>query len=81
MQHNERTKGDKPRYPADHAFVIQFQEQGAEGERRAGRIEHLTSGRGLRFHSSEQLMEFVADVLSAIDDPERDADGKLDPGN
>jgi hypothetical protein len=75
MQHSERTKGDKPRYRADHAFVIQFQERGTDGERPPGRIEHLTSGRGLRFHSSEQLMEFVADVLSGLDEPEHDADG------
>jgi hypothetical protein len=57
---------DTPRYRADHSFVVQFQEQAVAGDARSGRIEHLTSGRGLRFHSNEQLLEFVAEVLSCL---------------
>jgi hypothetical protein len=67
---------DTPRYRADHSFVVQFQEQAVPGNARSGRIEHLTSGRGLRFHSNEQLLEFVADVLSCLGPACGPADGE-----
>ena len=66
MRGNDRAEDDKPRYRADHSFVLQFQEPAGDGETR-GQIEHLKSGRARRFDSSDQLLAFVADVLSEVE--------------
>ena len=74
MQRNERAKDDRPRYRADHSFVLQFQEQAGDGQTR-GQIEHLKSGRARRFDSSDQLLAFVAEMLAGVDGSGRDGDG------
>ena len=74
MQRNDRAKEDKPRYRADHSFVLQFQEPARDGVTR-GQIEHLKSGRARRFDSSDQLLAFVAEMLSGVDGSEREEDG------
>lgn len=52
-------------FPTERAFVIQFR---AETDR-AGRVEHVVSGRSTRFHSAEDLLAFIARVLSTLDEP------------
>ena len=74
MQRNDRAEDDKPRYRADHSFVLQFQEPAGDGETR-GQIEHLKSGRARRFDSSDQLLAFVAEMLSGVDGSESEGDG------
>ena len=74
MQQNDRAKDDKPRYRADHSFVLQFQEPAGDGERR-GQIEHLKSGRARRFDSSDQLLAFVAEMLAGVDGSGSEGDG------
>ena len=74
MQRDDRAGDDKPRYRADHSFVLQFQEPAGDGVTR-GQIEHLKSGRARRFDSSDQLLAFVAEMLSGVDGSERDGDG------
>ena len=74
MQRHEPAKDDKPRYRADHSFVIQFQEPAGDGQTR-GQIEHLKSGRARRFDSSDQLLAFVAEMLSGVDGSESEGDG------
>jgi hypothetical protein len=49
------------------AFVVQFREEPeAVRERFAGRVEHMVSGRAVRFHSPEELLAFFAQVLNAM---------------
>ena len=81
MRGNDRAEDDKPRYPADHSFVIQFQQQAGDGEGRRGQIEHLTSGRARRFDSDDQLLAFVAEMLSGLDGSGREGDGQTSPGD
>jgi hypothetical protein len=49
-----------PRFPPDHAFVVQF---GADthvpSNRCAGRVEHVVSGRSRRFVSADELFDFI----------------------
>jgi len=54
------------------AFVIQFRETtDIEAGRVEGKIEHISSYRSARFQSIDELMAFVARVLTAIRDGER----------
>jgi hypothetical protein len=58
--------GDRPLYPADHAFVIAFRRDAAlvDGEF-AGRVEHLASGSAACFSSLEVLLQFMRRAASA----------------
>jgi hypothetical protein len=50
--------------PAWKAFVVQFsREAGTEAGIFAGRVEHLSSGRRARFHSSDELLTLLEKVL------------------
>jgi len=53
--------------PTNKAFVVQFRAQPA-GTPLAweGRVEHLTSGQVLRFHAAEELLAFLARVLTEV---------------
>jgi hypothetical protein len=49
------------------AFVIQCRpETDIENGRFEGRIEHIASYRAVRFHSLDELLAFVATVLTEI---------------
>ena len=49
------------------AFVIQFHpETDIEEGRFEGRVEHFTSTRATRFHSLDELLMFIANVLSEV---------------
>jgi len=54
-------------FPAASAFVIQFATPYTPGNPRAGRVEHVISGRARRFRDETQLMAFVAEVLGSLD--------------
>jgi hypothetical protein len=48
----------------DRAFVVHFGTDGGPGRRRFhGRVEHLSSGRAVRFSSLKTLLGFVAVIL------------------
>jgi len=54
--------------PANRAFVVQF--QGAAARQAAviaGRVEHLTSGRRVRFQSWEELQRFIEQELAQLE--------------
>jgi hypothetical protein len=55
---------DRPALPPEHAFVVEFT---ADAETRddtlSGRVEHVVSGRAVRFDSSSELLAFVQGVL------------------
>ena len=56
-----------PSLPSNQAFVVQFRTQPAGTPLTwEGRVEHLTSGQVLRFHGSEELLAFLARVLTAV---------------
>ena len=52
--------------PTNRAFVIQLQaSSGATEVARPGRVEHLASGRAMRFADEGELWAFVDRVLAA----------------
>ena len=56
-----------PSLPSNRAFVLQFRTQPADAPLSwEGRVEHLTSGQVLRFHAPEELLMFLARVLSEV---------------
>jgi hypothetical protein len=56
-----------PSLPTNKAFVVQFRAQPAEAPLAwEGRVEHLTSGQVLRFHAPEELLAFLARVLTEV---------------
>ncbi len=58
---------EEPLLSPRRAFVVQFREEADVGRTRfRGRVEHLVSGRAMRFHSPEELLAFLAEVLSTI---------------
>jgi hypothetical protein len=53
--------------PTNRAFVVQFRAQPAATPLSwEGRVEHLTSGQVLRFHTAEELLAFLARVLTDV---------------
>jgi hypothetical protein len=49
------------------AFVIQFRpETDIEEGQFEGRVEHFTSTRATRFHSLDELLMFIARILSEV---------------
>jgi hypothetical protein len=49
------------------AFVIQFQPgTDIEAGRFEGKIEHIASSRSTRFHSLDELLAFIASVLTEL---------------
>ena len=56
-----------PALPTNHAFVVQFRYQPPEAPLSwEGRVEHLVSGHVARFHSAEELLEFLARELTEV---------------
>ena len=51
--------------PTDHVFVLQLQDShGRPGTCRAGRVEHLASGKATRFATTAELWDFVNSILA-----------------
>ena len=57
----------QPALAANRAFVVQFRTP-PTGVPWAyeGRVEHLVSGQEVRFHSLEELLAFMARILTAV---------------
>jgi hypothetical protein len=59
-----------PSLPSNRAFVVQFHAQPADAPLSwEGRVKHLPSGQVLRFHASEELLAFLARVLTEVQEP------------
>jgi len=57
----------EPSLPTNRAFVVQFRaETELERGRWAGRVEHVVSGQATHFASLEELVAFMARVLTAV---------------
>jgi hypothetical protein len=55
------------------AFVIQFRsETDVDAGRFDGRVEHIVSGEQTRFHSLEELLDFIGHVLRTVQDEEQE---------
>ena len=53
------------------AFVIQFRpETDIEAGRLEGRVEHMASYKAIRFHSLDELLEFIASTLAEVTNSE-----------
>jgi hypothetical protein len=60
-------KGVRPSLPRQRAFVVQLHvEADLAVGRYAGRVEHVASGQAVHFHSLEQLLAFIARVLTEV---------------
>jgi hypothetical protein len=59
----------QPSLPTDRVFVVQFRAQlpGAASPY-DGRVEHLVSGQVARFHSLEELVGFMVNVLADVEE-------------
>ena len=59
-----------PSLPTNRAFVVQFRAQLSDAPPSwAGRVEHLVSRQVARFHSLDELMEFMTRVLTEVEAP------------
>jgi hypothetical protein len=74
MPEQPTTEDETPRYPADHAFIVQFQRGEVAVEAALGRVEHIVSGSAGRFRDTRELMEFVSSVLRAVENLVADDD-------
>jgi hypothetical protein len=60
----------QPSLPSNRAFVVQFRAQDTDAPLSwEGRVEHLSSGQVLRFHSPEELLAFLARMLTDVQEP------------
>ena len=57
----------EPSLPTNHAFVVQFRAETelARGQC-VGRVEHVVSGQATHFASLEELLAFIARVLTQV---------------
>jgi hypothetical protein len=56
---------EKPVLPVHRAFVVQFRaEAQVHREPCAGRVEHVVSGQAMHFSSLEELLAFMARILT-----------------
>ena len=54
----------QPSLPTNRAFLVRFRVQPTEASSSyAGRVEHMVSGEGTRFHSLDELLAFMIRVL------------------
>ena len=57
----------EPSLPTNRAFVVQFRaETELERGHCTGRVEHVVSGQATHFASLEELVAFMARVLTAV---------------
>ena len=62
------TSRSQPTLPSNRAFVVQFRAQpSAAPPLWAGRVEHLVSRQVVRFHSLDELLEFMTRVLTEVE--------------
>jgi len=66
QDHSATIQEEAPLSP-QRAFVVQFRATTSQSPRHfAGRAEHMTSGQAVRFSSPEELVAFIARVLTQV---------------
>ena len=64
----EPQSADAQPFPVQRAFVVQVHATAAVAHGQlAGRVEHVLSGQTTRFHTVDELLAFIARVLTALD--------------
>ena len=58
-----------PALPAWKAFVVQFNRESRGNGAFAGRVEHLSSGRRVRFNSADELLAALRELLASVNAP------------
>jgi len=59
-------------WQSNAAFVVQFREgTDLEAGRLVGKVEHIASYKAARFHSLDELITFMARVLTEIRNPDQ----------
>jgi hypothetical protein len=59
-------------WQSNAAFVVQFREgTDLEAGRLEGKVEHIASYKAARFHSVDELITFMARVLTEIRSPDQ----------
>jgi hypothetical protein len=59
-------------WQSNAAFVVQFREgTDLEAGRLEGKVEHIASYKAARFHSIDELITFMARVLTEIRNPDQ----------
>ena len=54
--------------PVQRAFVVQLYATAAVAQGQlAGRVEHILSGQATHFHTLEELMAFMTQILAVLD--------------
>jgi hypothetical protein len=66
-QEMSKSSADQSALSPHRAFVVQLREQAdVEQGLWLGRIEHVTSGRAMRFQSLEEMVTFITAVLASL---------------
>ncbi len=69
MEKDALVTQEEPALAARRAFVVQFRaETDIEQGRMEGRVEHVVSGQATHFSSLEELLAFLARVLTQLRD-------------
>ena len=65
-----QTNKTGPPLPTQFAFVVQFAAETEAGQGRfVGRVEHVVSGHAQRFHTLEELLAWLTQMLTALCPP------------
>jgi len=65
-----QTNKTGPPLPTQLAFVVQFAAETEAGQGRfVGRVEHVVSGHAQRFHTLEELLAWITQMLTALCPP------------
>ena len=60
----------EPSLPTNRAFVVQFRSQPAVTPLHCeGRVEHVVSGQATHFHSLDELLTFMTQILTTMCTP------------
>jgi hypothetical protein len=74
--HVELAAEKVPALPAHRAFLVQVHAEAAVAQGRlAGRVEHVVSGQAMHFASPEELLAFIARVLTTLQPPRAEPEG------
>jgi hypothetical protein len=61
--------------PTNRAFIVQLRADAEVGQRElSGRVEHLVSMRATHFHSVEELVVFIVQVVTALQTDEEETE-------
>jgi hypothetical protein len=64
----ELSAANEQPFPVQRAFVVQVHAAAVVAQGRlAGRVEHVVSGQASHFHTVDELLAFMARVLSTLD--------------